>query len=189
MKRVQRLAFAFSFVFAAFNFTACNKTEVAPVASQEEPAKREAVTEQNCVAEINSIRGIRLGYLPKLAPVAHGTADNDDKNECDYFVAFNNNSYTHVVVADQGDAEAGNQIRKLISDSPTYLWGTDQVIGGGFGGSLALSRRDVEQNSTDIRLFVVFGNGRTDNYLSSMASRKGTTVSALLAKHVRMGTF
>jgi hypothetical protein len=187
MKRVQRLAFAFSFVFAAFNFTACNKTEVAPVASQEEPAKREAVTEQNCTAELTSARGIQLGYFPKLAPVASGLADNDNQNECDYFIAFNNNDYPRVVVADQGDAEAANQIRSLINDAPQFLWGTQQIIGGGFGGTLALSRRATFQSTTDTRLFVVFGATRTNNYLSSMASRKGTDVRSLLAKHVRMG--
>ncbi len=188
MKRVQRLAFAFSFAFAALNFTACNKTEVAPVAQPEESATREAVIEQNCVAELYSIRGISRGVLPKLAPIAAGTADNDNQNECDYFVGFSNNAYTHVVVADQGDAEAGNQIRKLISDAPQYLWGTNQIIGGGFGGSLALSRIYTAPGTTDTRLFVVFGNGRTNNYLSSMASRKNTTIPALLSKHVRMGT-
>jgi len=185
MKRVQRLAFAFSFAFAALNFTACTKTEVAPVAQPEEAAQREAVTEQNCTAELYTVRGIPLGFLPKLAPVAAGLADNDNQNECDYFVAFSNNSYTHVVVADQGDAEAGRQIRSLISDAPTTFLG--QTTGGGFGGSLALSRRSAAQSSTDTRLFVVFGATRTNNYLSGMASRKGTTVQSLLSKHVRMG--
>ncbi len=50
------------------------------------------------------------------------------------------------MVADQGDAEAANQIRSLINDAPQFLY-----------------------------------------YLSSMASRKGTDVRPLLAKHVRMG--
>ncbi len=156
----------------AFTFTACNKNEIIPTNTEQEQS---IAAEENCTVSFFATGGTSLGYTPKLQPVSSGEAKYNGGSDCDYFVGFAANNYDRIVVADLDDAPAAAQIRSLITDPRTFT-------GGGFGNSLGLGGR-----SADTREYVILGAFRSNNYLSGFASARGTTVRALLAKHLRMG--
>ncbi len=155
-----------------FSFTACNKNEVNPTKADQEQS---TAIEESCTVSFFATGSTSLGYTPKLQPASSGEAKYNGASDCDYFVGFNANSYDRIVVADLDDAPAATQIRRLITDART-------LTGGGFGNSLGLGAR-----SGDTREYVILGAFRANNYLSGFASARGTTVRALLAKHLRMG--
>lgn len=123
-----------------------------------------------CQAEMRSIGSVSLGSIPKLAPVTHGMADFENKNECDYFVGFPDNNYTKIYVYDAGDSYTAGLIRSLITNR--------------FNGYLGRARNTNDY--FDQRIFIIFGNVRTYDSLKIIASLRGLTISQLLYKHLRM---
>lgn len=162
------------------SFSACNKQEVSPVEAPLTETARVPV-EENCTVSFNAAGGTSYGTVPKLAPASGswGTARYAGQSDCDYFVGFPANSYRFVIAASLDDPEVATQIRRLITDAPNVVFG--QVVGGGFGNSLGIGTR-----SGDTRRYVILGATRTNNYLSGLASSRGTTVQSLLGKHLRM---
>lgn len=151
-----------------------------------------------CTTELSSIgSSIGLGSEPKLRPVSHGTGDLSGSDECDYFVGFPDNSYSRIVViyypGEENSLAIARRIQRLIFNDPIRRLG--RTVGGGFGNGVARARRYLSgSRRTDGRMYVVFGNGRTndplrfdDVRLQDEASRQGRSVSSLLARYIRLG--
>lgn len=173
-------------LFSAISITSCRQdSEVAVTPQVSTNANKSA--RLSCTTKLASIGSYTRGSVPMLPPVSSGGAELNSGGDCDYFVGFANNAYPRVVVATLDDQEVAQKIRSLISDAPTYFPGTNQVIGGGFGGSLAKSIRLFSQDPQDTRLYVVLGETRSNIYLSGLASARAMTVRSLLAKHLRLG--
>lgn len=171
-------------LFTAVSITSCQQDS--EVALEPQMPATEKSARLACLAQLlPNGANFTPGSVPMLAPVSSGTAEFNFGGDCDYFVAFQRNTYPRVVVATLNDAEVAQQIRRLISDAPVVVAG--RVVGGGFGGSLSRARRQPVQEPTDDRVFVVIGEGRSNNYLSGLASARGTSVRSLLAKHLRLG--
>ena len=144
-----------------------------------------------CTTELLSYGSVSLGGEAKLRPIAHGTGDLNGQDECDYFVGFPSNFYNRIVVvyypSETGSLDLARRIQRLIVNPPTRLFG--KITGGGFDNGLA--KAELEENRIspypDNRVFIVFGNGRTDAQLLPIANTQGVSVSELLAKYVRLG--